>query len=217
VTLQVGSFTLVQSGVQTTVAQLSDFGANLTSGKLKGLDWLDQTLSSPGGYIDRLDTLATNLISSVNAAQAAGYTLAGSQTAEPFFTGADASDIAVNPNLLANTDLVAAASAASSPGDGTNALAIAALRGNAAIDGAYQSLVIGIGSDSQDAQRSTDNANVLVDALTNRRDSVIGVSIDEEMTNMIRFQRGYQAAARALTAMDEMLDTLILRTGRVGL
>ena len=44
-----------------------------------------------------------------------------------------------------------------------------------------------------------------------------GVSLDEEMTNLVRFQRGYQASARALTAMDEMLDTLITRTGRVGL
>jgi flagellar hook-associated protein 1 FlgK len=217
VTLQVGSFTLVQSGVQTTVAQLSDLGANLTSGKLKGLDSLDQTIGGAGGYISRLDTVATNLIASVNTAQAAGYTLAGSQTAEPFFTGTNAADIAVNPNLFANPDLIAAASAANAPGDGSNALAIAGLRDNASIDGLYQSLVIGIGADSQDAQRATDNSNVLVDALTNRRDSVIGVSIDEEMTNMIRYQRGYQAAARALTAMDDMLDTLILRPGRVGL
>jgi flagellar hook-associated protein 1 len=43
------------------------------------------------------------------------------------------------------------------------------------------------------------------------------VSLDEEMTNMVRFQRGYQASARALSAMDDMLDTLITRTGRVGL
>ena len=44
-----------------------------------------------------------------------------------------------------------------------------------------------------------------------------GVSLDEEMTNMIRFQRGYQASSRAMSTMDEMLDTLINRTGRVGL
>jgi flagellar hook-associated protein 1 FlgK len=44
-----------------------------------------------------------------------------------------------------------------------------------------------------------------------------GVSLDEEMTNLIRFQRGYQAAARAMSATDTLLDTLINRTGRVGL
>jgi flagellar hook-associated protein 1 FlgK len=217
VTLQVGSFTLLQSGAQTNVAQLSDFGSNLTSGKLKGLDWLDQTIAGSGGYVEKLDGAASSLISQVNAAQAAGYTLGGTQATEPFFTGTNASHIAVNPNLVSSPGLIAAAGAASSPGDGTNALAIAALRGSASIDGAYQSLVVEVGGDSQDAQRSTDNANVLVDALQNRRDSVSGVSIDEEMTNLIRYQRGYQAAARALTTMDEMLDTLITRTGRVGL
>jgi len=44
-----------------------------------------------------------------------------------------------------------------------------------------------------------------------------GVSLDEEMTNLIRFQRGYQAAARAMSTTDTMLETLINRTGRVGL
>jgi len=50
-----------------------------------------------------------------------------------------------------------------------------------------------------------------------RRQSAGGVSLDEEMTNLIRFQRGYQAAARAMSATDAMLDQLINRTGRVGL
>ena len=47
--------------------------------------------------------------------------------------------------------------------------------------------------------------------------SVSGVSIDGEMTNLVRFQRGYQASARALNAMDDMIDLLINRTGRLGL
>jgi flagellar hook-associated protein 1 FlgK len=46
---------------------------------------------------------------------------------------------------------------------------------------------------------------------------VSGVSLDEEMTNMITFQRGYQASSRVMSTMDDMLDTLINRTGRVGL
>ena len=58
---------------------------------------------------------------------------------------------------------------------------------------------------------------MLVDASDDRRQSVAGVSMDEEMTNLIRFQRGYQASARAMSTLDEMLDVLINRTGRVGL
>ena len=58
---------------------------------------------------------------------------------------------------------------------------------------------------------------MLVDSLTNRRESVSGVSLDEEMTNLIRFQKGYSAAARALTTIDDAIELLITRTGRVGL
>jgi len=57
---------------------------------------------------------------------------------------------------------------------------------------------------------------VLVEHLKNRRDSISGVSLDEEMIDMIRFQHAYAAAARVLTAMDEMLDTIITRLGVVG-
>jgi flagellar hook-associated protein 1 FlgK len=89
--------------------------------------------------------------------------------------------------------------------------------GGASIGGAYSQLVTTIGSDAADANRSVSNATALVDSLTNRRDSVSGVSLDEEMTNLIRFQQGYQAAARALTAMDDALSLLITRTGRAGL
>jgi flagellar hook-associated protein 1 FlgK len=58
---------------------------------------------------------------------------------------------------------------------------------------------------------------VLTDAVEDRRQSASGVSLDEEMTNLIRFQRGYQASARTMSTLDEMLDVLINRTGRVGL
>jgi flagellar hook-associated protein 1 FlgK len=57
----------------------------------------------------------------------------------------------------------------------------------------------------------------VVTAVENQRQSVSGVSLDEEMTNLITFQRGYQSSARTLTAMDEMLNTLINHTGAVGL
>ena len=74
-----------------------------------------------------------------------------------------------------------------------------------------------IGSDAQAAERNAENTKVLTDSLLNRRDSISGVSLDEEMTNLLRFQRGYQASARALTAMDDLIDYLVNRTGKVGL
>ena len=57
----------------------------------------------------------------------------------------------------------------------------------------------------------------LVSTLESRRSEVSGVSLDEEMTNMLRFQHAYSAAARVLTAMDENLSRLINQTGKVGM
>jgi flagellar hook-associated protein 1 FlgK len=222
VTIKVGSFTLLSAGVATPVASVSSFGndpisgqPNLTSGKLSGLVSFDATLA---GYQTSLDSVASSLISTVNAQQTAGFDLTGASAAgHPFFSGTGAGDIAVDAGIVAAPGTIAASDTVNQPGNGKNAIAIGELRGSAAIDGAYTSLITTIGSDSQTAQRNTSNAGVLVDALQSRRDSVSGVSIDEEMTNLVRFQRGYQASARALTAMDDMIDTLINRTGKVGL
>ena len=70
---------------------------------------------------------------------------------------------------------------------------------------------------SLEATRADANAEALTNAVGDRRESIAGVSLDEEMTNLVRFQRAYQASARAMSTMDEMLDVLINRTGRVGL
>ena len=89
--------------------------------------------------------------------------------------------------------------------------------GGATIGTAYSQLVTQVGADAQQAIVTSQNSAALVGAIDDKRQSVSGVSLDEEMTNLLRYQRGYQACSRALSAMDEMLDTLINRTGRVGL
>lgn len=84
------------------------------------------------------------------------------------------------------------------------------------LDEYYAGLVGEIGIQMQNATRLTENQKTLVDQITTWRESVAGVNMDEEMTNMIRFQKGYNSAARILTTMDEMLDKLINGTGVVG-
>jgi flagellar hook-associated protein 1 FlgK len=96
------------------------------------------------------------------------------------------------------------------------ALAIAGLRGGTP-DKLYTGFVTRIGSDLKNAIRGEANAGVLLNSIEDRRQSTSGVSMDEEMTNLVRFQRGYQASARTMSTMDQMLDTLINRTGVVGL
>lgn len=88
--------------------------------------------------------------------------------------------------------------------------------GNASLDGYYSSMISALGVKSQNSIRLTDNQQTLVDQITNWRESVSGVNMDEEMANMIKYQKGYSAAARMLTTMDEMLDKLINGTGMVG-
>lgn len=73
-----------------------------------------------------------------------------------------------------------------------------------------------LGVQSQEATRQTTNQQALVDQVDSRRQSVSGVSLDEEMANMIKYQQSYNAAARALTTFDEMLDKVINSMGTVG-
>src|SRR4051794_2629162 len=153
------------------------------------------------GYLADLDAMAGQLISSVNAAHTA-----------PFFSGTDASNIAVA--VTAST--LRAGPPLSAAGDNTVALQVAKLRGGLA-DNAYANLVARIGGDVRTANQQQATTQALVTAAGDRRQSASGVSMDEEMTNMVRFQRGYQASARAMSTMDEMLDVLINRTGKVGL
>jgi flagellar hook-associated protein 1 len=99
---------------------------------------------------------------------------------------------------------------------GETAATIAVVRGGAAEQG-YAALVENVGSDVRAAKDDQENLQGTLTAISDLRQGVSGVSLDEEMTNLITFQRGYQASARTLTAMDSMLETLIEHTGVVGL
>ena len=135
-----------------------------------------------------------------------------------FWTGHDAASIDVNPALLADERLLATGKS-TAPGDNTNLLDLIALRdakvasgGSKTFEENYRSI---IGRMAVESNRTSSRLAVrsdLVMRLENERESVSGVSLDEEMTKMIQFQRAYQAAARVISVSDIMLDTLINRT-----
>jgi flagellar hook-associated protein 1 FlgK len=177
-----------------------------------------QALSAPGGrlgallalgpttagYRTQLNDFARQLKTSVNAIH----------TPPDFFTatvGSEASNIAVGV-----TAATLRPGSTTTVGANDLARAIAALRGQAA-DQRYADLVGSIGADAASVNRQLETSQALVDAAETRRQEVSGVAMDEEVTNMIRFQRGYQASSRVMSTVDEMLDVLINRTGRVGL
>jgi flagellar hook-associated protein 1 len=76
--------------------------------------------------------------------------------------------------------------------------------------------VVSLGVESAVAARDLQVQTVISTQVDAARESVSGVNLDEEMTNMLSFQHAYSAAARMVTAIDEALDTLINRTGVVG-
>jgi flagellar hook-associated protein 1 len=169
-------------------------------------------LFKAGGTIATLQTqlngVAKDLADKVNALHNPG----GSGT--DFFsytTGSEASTIAVNVTAAG-----VRTGTAGSAEENDIARSIANLAGGTT-DSLYSSFVTGIGSMVQNAQRQQASSQALVNSVTSQRASTSGVSMDEEMTNMIKFQRAYQAAARAMSTMDDMLDIVINRTGRVGL
>ena len=90
------------------------------------------------------------------------------------------------------------------------------LGSTASLNSFYSGVIGTLGIRSQGAARLVENQQTLVSQIENWRQSVSGVNMDEEMSDMIRFQKGYNAAARMITTMDEMFDKLINSTGIVG-
>ena len=80
----------------------------------------------------------------------------------------------------------------------------------------YSAMVSKLGSDSESLDDKADAQDDLILQITNWRSSTSGVDWNEELSNMIMFQKGYSACSRCLTTMDEMLDKLINSTGMVG-
>lgn len=108
------------------------------------------------------------------------------------------------------------------PGDGTNALEMSMVRDNVNLyewgspDDYVKSLISNLGVDTQGAIRMRDNQTVLLSQVESSRQSVSGVSMDEEMAEMIKFQHSFNANARMITTMDEMIETIVTRLGLVG-
>jgi len=213
--VSLGGVTIVDADDTTGIATVPagtfplSFGTTSPGGRLGALLDLQSATGPIGSYQTDLAAMAQSLADSVNNIYGA--------TGTNFFTyGTGANglpEIQLNEPTISATTLVGGLGG---PSDNTLALRIADLRGGDA-DKRYQQLVTRMGNEVAQAQRSQATARVLTDNLADRRESVSGVSLDEEMTSIIRFQRAYQASARAMSTTDEMLDTLINRAGRVGL
>lgn len=183
-----------------------------TSGRLAGLsrvrDVVLPDLSS------KFDSLASNLISEVNTIYQTGTDLLGN-SGELFFEGNDSSDITVNEDILDNPAKIQG-SLDGEKGDNTIFInlfnlsnkKIASLN-NLTFSENYADLIGNFGQTIKAVEDSLEDNTAVGDMLTQKRDSISGVSLDEEMTNLIQFQRAYQASARIINTLDEMISTAI--------
>ena len=193
----------------------STFRPGEIHGRIGGL--LDTRDGDLAVTIQRLDEFALNLAEEVNSVHTQGLTAHGTP-ALPFFvlegldrdgvTGA-ARGLRVATELRNDPSLVAAG-ATGAPGDNSIALDIAALRhdrfGAAA---RLRSLVVDLGARAREAEDLALGQQIIVNGFLAQRESISGVSLDEEAANLMRFQRSFQAAAQIMTVVDEMAQSVL--------
>ncbi len=168
-------------------------------------------------YRDGLDEIAASLRDKVNAQHGRGFDQDG-VAGTAVFTGGSAATIAL---ALTDPRRIAASSSAGARGTGdnggTNAADMAELAGAPnGPDVSYRELIVKLGVEAQTANRRVDIQADILGQIDAAREAEAGVNLDEEMTNMLAYQRAYEGAARFISSVDSMLDTLINRTGIVG-
>ncbi len=186
---------------------------NVTGGSMHGtIDARDTDLLS---VKTETDALAAALITEVNAVHSAGFGLGGT-SGEDFFTGTDAADIAVNQNLAADPSRIQASGVSGAVGDNTVMVRMAQLAdtkhaslGNQTFLERYGQTVAALGQALNGTNTQLGNQQIVESMLLRQRDAVSGVSLDEEMTDLIKFQRAFEASARLITTIDEMLQTVV--------
>ncbi|MNW47756.1 Flagellar hook-associated protein 1 [compost metagenome] len=183
-------------------------------------------------------------VQGINGLHQLGYTLSGTtpQKGGAFFTSKDGAaitagnitlnkDIQDDPNKIASSlrvDGTGTANEKVTVGNNALALSMASLKNvkfgfnttqaqTTTVDDFFSAIVGQLGVQTQEAERQSQNAQLLTEQVDLNRQSVSGVSLDEEMSNMIKFQHAYSAASRFMTTFDQLLEKLINGTGRVGL
>ena len=212
------------SGETRLLLKGSDVTSLIGTGEIAGhLDVRDQSIPA---YRLALDTLAYELGQQVNALHSAGYALDGITTGNDFFvvftpavpgdpTGATMA-LAVESALVSDPSLVAAAAAAGSPGDGDQALAVSDLSraftmngGTATFSDFYADFLFGLGSDVERAGADARASAAVAAHVENEKLAVSAVSLDEEAVALVQYQRGYEASARFIRAVDEMTQIVM--------
>ncbi len=210
--------------VTTSGGTTTNITSSIGSGNIGGI--LEARDTDIPGYLNSIDELAYSIAVEVNTLHQTGYAVDGVTTGLDFFSdlttlssppAGAAANIAVSSDV-ADVNNIAAAGSLNSPGDNTVALAMAALRNKTNVAGLpanvtfsdqYNATVTDVGIDLQSIESQLEQKENLLNQLDMKRESVSGVSIDEEMTNLVKFQYAFEASARLINIADEMLATVL--------
>ena len=219
---------------------LIDQMSGLTNAQNTGkLDGLKQSISEVDHFQSDLNEVFNQLIngSGMNNLMTSGYSLVkdangtmqqGKAMFDTSGTGATFLErVSVNQEVKANPATIAASSTNRAVSNGDIATAISDLKNGtfsfnvadsnvnaeASVSNFYGMLISKIGAKSQASERSVESHQAVLKSIDQSRMSVSGVSLDEEMSNLIQFQHAYNAAARYVSTTDELLDVIINRMG----
>ena len=185
----------------------------LSGGAMQGL------IDARDGELARLqtdlDALAANVIAEINSLHTGGYGLAGT-TGETFFNGTDAATIQVNAVLVSDPGRIQASDVSGDVGNNKIAVALAQLAekklsalNNQTLQQSYGQTIARMGQTLNATNVQLSNQQIVEKMLAAQRESISGVSLDEEMTDLIKFQRAYEASAKLIVTIDEMLETVV--------
>ena len=205
-TLRVGN-RVVLDAVTREPLSVNRLAGDVTGGSIGALlELREETLPQMGSD---LDLLAADLVQQVNARHRTG------PSRGDFFSGSSAGEIAVAAEIV-NDPLAINASTSGEAGENDIALAIAQLQSERIISGGrmttseyWGALVSQLGVMTQEARFQEENGEMVTEATKAQRESVQGVSLDEEMANMVSTQHAYLAAARVFDVASQMLETLM--------
>jgi flagellar hook-associated protein 1 FlgK len=186
----------------------------ITGGQMAGLLEIRDTTAA--NYLNRLNNLVASVVSEVNTQHRLGYDLDQNLGGEFFdSTMTEAKDMCVSADILSDINKIAASATVN--GDGGNAISLGALKdANVTIAGEtatfnshYSSFMGRISQDVADGSRRYDHSSSLMNQLVSKQEGISGVSVDEEMINLMQYQMGYNAAAKLCSVADELIDTLL--------
>jgi flagellar hook-associated protein 1 len=228
--VSVGGVPLVESGEALTLSINGSGASSTLQVALAGGNLpiqMDQVGGQIGGVLGgaaavtnllgQVNGFATSVANAFNQQSQSGYGLDGSTGNSLFQVGGSTGPIAVSPDLTVET-LPAAATAAGVPGDGSNATALAALANNSSLITSFPNQTLGqamtqiesdFGITVQNATNSQQQASSSLQSLTSLQGSITGVSLNDQLSNLVQYQNLLEASGRAVQAINDMTTFLI--------